>query len=47
MPKIIEASVHIGRTAQDVFDYVSDADRLPDWQPSVVEAGVESPGAGR
>ena len=44
MSRIIEASAEIGRTPQDVFDYVSDVDRLPDWQPSVEEAGIESPG---
>lgn len=47
MPKLIQASTEIGRSPQDVFDYVSDAARLPDWQPSVVEAAAEPPGVRR
>ena len=41
--KVIENSTEIARTPQEVFDYVSDAARLPEWQPSVEEAGVEPP----
>jgi uncharacterized protein YndB with AHSA1/START domain len=40
---VIESSTRIARTPQEVFDYVSDAARLPEWQPSVHEAGVEPP----
>ena len=39
--KVIESSTQIARTPQEVFDYVSDAARLPEWQPSVEEAGAE------
>lgn len=41
--KVIQGSTEITRTPQEVFDYVSDASRLSEWQPSVVDAGVESP----
>lgn len=41
--KVIESSTEIARTPREVFDYVTDAARLPDWQPSVEEAGVEPP----
>lgn len=40
---VIESSTRIARTPQEVFDYVSDAARLPEWQTSVHEAGVEPP----
>ncbi|TYL52922.1 SRPBCC family protein [Agromyces mariniharenae] len=42
--KVIEASTQIARTPREVFDYVSDAARLPEWQPTVEEAGAEPPG---
>lgn len=45
--KVIENSTWIARTPQEVFDYVSDAARLPEWQPSVHEAGAEPPGIRR
>ncbi len=41
--KVIEYSTEIARTPQEVFDYVSDAARLPEWQPSVEEASAEPP----
>ena len=44
MPSMIEASTDIARTPPDVFDFVSDAARLPDWQPAVTEATAEPPG---
>ena len=44
MSKLIGAGVDIARTPQEVFDYVSDAARLPDWQPSVERAAAEPPG---
>ena len=44
MSKVIEASTDIARTPQEVFDYVSDPTRLPDWQPSVDDAAFEPPG---
>lgn len=45
MSKVIEASTDIARTPQEVFDYVSDPARLPEWQPSVEAAAAEPPGA--
>jgi uncharacterized protein YndB with AHSA1/START domain len=44
MSKVIEASTDIGRPPQEVFDYVADPARLPDWQPSVDNAAFERPG---
>lgn len=41
--KVIESSTEIARTPQEVFDYVTDAARLPEWQPSVEEAAAEPP----
>ena len=41
--KVIEYSTEIARTPQEVFDYVADAARLPEWQPSVEEASAEPP----
>jgi len=41
--KVIESSTDIARTPQEVFDYVTDATRLPEWQPTVEEAGAEPP----
>jgi uncharacterized protein YndB with AHSA1/START domain len=41
--KVIEFSTEVARTPQEVFDYISDAARLPEWQPSVVEAAAEPP----
>ena len=41
--KVIEYSTEVARTPQEVFDYVSDATRLPEWQPSVKEAAAEPP----
>jgi uncharacterized protein YndB with AHSA1/START domain len=33
-----EFSVDVGRPPSEVFDYITDADRLPEWQSSAVEA---------
>lgn len=44
MSKVIEASTAIACTPQEVFEFVSDPVRLPDWQPSVVEAAADPPG---
>ena len=41
--KVIEYSTEIARSPQEVFDYVTDAARLPEWQPSVEEASAEPP----
>src|SRR5512141_2369162 len=44
MPQVIEASTDIARTPREVFDYVADPARLPEWQPAVEEAAAEPPG---
>jgi uncharacterized protein YndB with AHSA1/START domain len=44
MSRIVEAHVDIDRTPEEVFDYVSDARRLPEWQPDVESAQPEPPG---
>jgi uncharacterized protein YndB with AHSA1/START domain len=44
MSRIIEASTDIARTPQEVFDYVADPARLPQWQQSVDLAAFEPPG---
>jgi carbon monoxide dehydrogenase subunit G len=36
-------SVEISRRAEDVFAYVTDPARLPDWQQGVVSARAEGP----
>ncbi|MEV1131238.1 SRPBCC family protein [Agromyces sp. NPDC049794] len=41
--KVIEGSTEIARTPGEVFDDVSDASRLPEWQPAVIEAAAEAP----
>ena len=41
--KVIEYSTEIARAPQEVFDYVTDTARLPEWQPSVEEAAAEPP----
>jgi uncharacterized protein YndB with AHSA1/START domain len=38
---VVEESVVIPRTPQEVFDYVVDAEHLPSWDNSVVEAAWE------
>jgi uncharacterized protein YndB with AHSA1/START domain len=43
MSRFIDASTEIARTPQEVFDYVSDPTRLPDWQRSVDAAAAEPP----
>jgi hypothetical protein len=40
-----EHSVVVGRPPAEVFAYLSDPDKLPEWQASSLEAGQESPGA--
>ncbi len=44
MSEAVEASVEIARTPRDVFDYVSDAGRLPQWQRDVDSAAADPPG---
>jgi uncharacterized protein YndB with AHSA1/START domain len=39
---VIENSIDIECDPQEVFDYVSDPARLPEWQPAVETAAVDS-----
>lgn len=41
--KTITVSTDIARSPQDVFGYISDAARLPDWQPDVRKAAFDEP----
>jgi uncharacterized protein YndB with AHSA1/START domain len=47
MSKVIEAGTEIARSPLEVFEYVSDATRLPEWQPLVDEAVADPPGVRR
>ena len=38
---VVEESIVIPRSPQEVFDYVTRPEHLPDWDNSVLEAGVE------
>jgi uncharacterized protein YndB with AHSA1/START domain len=38
---VVEESIVIPRPPQEVFDYVVDAEHLPSWDNSIVEAGWE------
>jgi hypothetical protein len=40
----VESTVHINRTPQDVFAFVSDYERDPKWRSEVVEMTYQSPG---
>jgi carbon monoxide dehydrogenase subunit G len=37
----MEHSVHIDRPPADVFSYLTDVEKLPEWQSSAVEASAE------
>ena len=39
----IELTFEIARTPEDVFELLSDIERLPEWQASAVEAQAERP----
>jgi uncharacterized protein YndB with AHSA1/START domain len=39
----IELTVAIARPLQEVFDYLSDVERLPEWQQSALAARSEAP----
>jgi Polyketide cyclase / dehydrase and lipid transport len=39
----IVSSVEISRRSEDVFEYVTDPSRVPDWQESVVSARADGP----
>lgn len=43
----IELTVEIARPPEDVFELLSDVERLPEWQPSSVEAHTDGPLAER
>ncbi len=40
----ITTSVQIGRSPEDVFAYISDVSRQPEWQEGLVSASVETEG---
>jgi carbon monoxide dehydrogenase subunit G len=39
----IELTVEIARTPEDVFAFLTDIERLPEWQTSAVEAHTDGP----
>jgi carbon monoxide dehydrogenase subunit G len=39
----IELTVEIARTREDVFELLSDIERLPEWQTSAIEAHSDGP----
>ncbi len=39
----IDLNVEIARTPEDVFELLSDIERLPEWQTSAIEAHVDGP----
>jgi uncharacterized protein YndB with AHSA1/START domain len=39
----IVSSIEISRRPEDVFEYVTDPSRVPDWQESVVSARADGP----
>jgi uncharacterized protein YndB with AHSA1/START domain len=39
----IEFSLTIGQPPAEVFDYLSDVEKLPEWQSSAVESSAEGP----
>jgi len=41
----IELQVDIERSAQDVFEYIRDYAKEPEWQPDALEATSDPPGA--
>lgn len=44
-PKSIAGLVEIARTPHEVFGYIADATRLPEWQHDVVRAAFDEPEA--
>jgi hypothetical protein len=40
----VESTIHINRTPQDIFAFVSDYERDPRWRSEVVEMSYQSPG---
>ena len=43
--KNIDGVVEIARSPRDVFGYIADPARLPEWQPDVVRAAFDEPAA--
>jgi uncharacterized protein YndB with AHSA1/START domain len=43
--KTVTAGIDIGRSPGQVFGYIADATRIPEWQPDVREAAFEQPTA--
>jgi carbon monoxide dehydrogenase subunit G len=39
----IELTVEVARPPEDVFEFLSDIERLPEWQTSAVEAHTDGP----
>jgi uncharacterized protein YndB with AHSA1/START domain len=39
----IDFTIAIERPAQEIFDYLIDVDRLPDWQSTAVESHADAP----
>ena len=40
----VESTIHINRTPQEIFAFVSDYERDPRWRSEVVEMSYQSPG---
>ncbi|HET6822326.1 MAG TPA: SRPBCC family protein [Anaerolineales bacterium] len=40
----VESTIHINRTLQDTFAFISDYERDPRWRSEVVEMNYQSPG---
>ncbi|MBA2536713.1 MAG: SRPBCC family protein, partial [Actinobacteria bacterium] len=40
----VEDSIVVARPIEDVFDYLTDPETLPEWQGSALEARVEGEG---
>ena len=43
--KSINGTVEIARSPHEVFGYIADPARIPEWQPDVRTAGFDEPGA--
>ena len=39
----VELTIEISRPPQEVFDYLADLSRLPDWQGSAIESRADGP----
>ena len=43
--KSINGTVEIARSPHEVFEYIADPGRIPEWQPDVRTAGFDTPAA--